>query len=168
MKSTFKSMVAAIAAVSLMSCGGESTETTTDTTGTTSDASMTTTTDVTATSSVTPGKYIDLSTGKEVEIDRDATSGRWVDKTSRTPVEYYISLDNRDTFDTQGRNVNNALDRSTDGKYMVNEGRLRVKMDSDGDMKIKDGDETKMKYDKSSDELKFKNDTMKEKDNGNQ
>lgn len=168
MKNTWKVFAACFAMVSFIACdNSETAETTTDSMNveSTTDASTSMTT---SGSTVTPGKYIDLSSGKEVQIDRDASTGRWVDVTTRTPVEYYISIDTRDTFDAQGRNVSNALDRSSDGKFMVNEERLRVKMDDDGDMKIKDGDETKMKYDKSSDELKYKDDTSKQKSSGGQ
>ena len=62
-----------------------------------------------------------------------------------------------------GRNVNFAIERTLEGKYIINEKKYKVKFDSDGDMKVKDGEGNKMKYDASSDELKVKTDTSKGK-----
>ena len=172
MKNSCKALLAGFAMVSFVACSNnETTETSTDSLNNTS-SSVTTATDETSSGSttassgsttVTPGTYIDLSTGKKVQIYRDASSGRWVDVSTRTPIEYYISEDTRDTFDMTGRNVNNAIERSSEGKYMVNEKKYKVKMDSDGDMKVKDGEGNKMKYDASSDELKVKTDSTKSK-----
>ena len=161
MKNTLKALAAGIALISFVSCDNDATtETMTDSTDVNTTMSEEYSTTVTT---VTPGKYVNLSTGTEVEIDKDASTGYWVDVSTRTPVEYYIHPGTRDTFDMMGRNVNYALDRMEDGKYMVNEERLKIKMDSDGDMKMKSEDGSKMKYDASSGQLKTKDGDTKEK-----
>ena len=171
MKNTFKVLIAGFALVSFVACdNSETTKTSTDSLNSASSETTTsgepTSGSSTATensSTVRPGTYIDLNTGKKVQIDRDASSGRWIDVSTRTPIEYYISEDTRDTFDMTGRNVNFAIERTLDGKYIINEKKYKVKFDSDGDMKVKDGEGNKMKYDASSDELKVKTDTSKGK-----
>ncbi len=171
MKNKFSTLLAGAALMTLVACDNNETKEST----TSSDSSINTTTTnasagetsasvTTSGTSVTPGTYVDLYTGKQVSIDKDAETGKWVDVSTRTPVEYYISTDLRDTFDMTGRNVSFSLDRTNDGKYMVDETRYKVKMDGDGDMKAKGSDGSKIKYDESSDQLKVKNaDGSKEK-----
>ena len=95
MKNTFKVLIAGFALVSFVACdNSETTKTSTDSLNSASSETTTsgepTSGSSTATensSTVRPGTYIDLNTGKKVQIDRDASSGRWIDVSTRTPIE---------------------------------------------------------------------------------
>ena len=106
------------------------------------------------------GTYVDLYTGAPIEIERDETSGNYVNRMNHETVQFYVNTSTSDTFDMKGRMVNNALLRTSEGQYTINE--AKVKVDSDGDIKIKDGD-TKIKYDESSGSIKVKDGDSKEK-----
>jgi hypothetical protein len=115
-------------------------------------------------SSVSEGSYINLSTGKTVTVKRDESTGYAWDATLNEPIEFYISPSTRDTFDRMGRVVSNYLIHSSEGKYMIDEQKWKTRIDSDGDMKAKDGEGNKIKYDASSGSLKTKSaDGSKEK-----
>ncbi len=79
--------------------------------------------------------YVDLYTGTPIEVERDAASGNYLNRVSHETVQFYVNTSTSDTFDMKGRVVNNALLRADDGKFTVNE--AKVKIDSDGDVKIK-------------------------------
>ncbi|OAQ38263.1 hypothetical protein A5893_15850 [Pedobacter psychrophilus] len=99
---------------------------------------------------VKPGKYKNLSTGEDIEITRDETTGIAVDSKTQLPVEFYYDPITMDTLYQNGMKVNNMLVSLGDGKYKLD------------DMKIKiDGDEIKIKTDTSK--IKIDNDTYKSK-----
>ncbi|MBC7652944.1 MAG: hypothetical protein H7098_00555, partial [Oligoflexus sp.] len=94
---------------------------------------------------VKPGKYKNLSTGEDIEITRDETTGIAVDSKTQLPVQFYYDPITLDTLYQNGMKVNNMLVSLGDGKYKLD------------DMKIKiDGDEIKIKTDTSK--IKIDND----------
>lgn len=94
--------------------------------------------------------YKDLYTGSTIKVHRDAATGRYVNAETNSVIEYYYDPATSDTFDASGRVVNMALIRGADGKYTVDE--AKVKFQSDGDMKMKSADgETKVKLETNGD-----------------
>lgn len=162
--------VAVGAMLALGSCdSGTTSETTTDSTANTEIASSpggelssagTASVDLNA-------SYMDLKTGKTFTIDRDSATNSYVNRETREPVLYYVNVATNDTFDRSGRWVNGALLKTDNGTYSVDESRLKTKTDEDGDVKVKDGDDTKMKMDGNEVEAKIKTDGSKEKMDGN-
>ena len=81
---------------------------------------------MTSTSSETAhAGYLDLSTGQPVEIWYDADK-RITYTRDNTPVEFYINTSTGDTVYGRGRFVvNNLLVRSGDGKYTLDETKIK-------------------------------------------
>lgn len=103
------------------------------------------------------GSYVDLKTNKPVRLKKGDNTTSLMDAETNQPYSYYFySPATRDTFDRWGNVVNNYLIRGNDGGYMVDEGRWEMKVDEDGDIKMKDHDDTKIKYDASSGQTKIK------------
>ena len=106
---------------------------------------------------VVPGTYVNLNTGESVDVIADPVTGYAINSKTNKPVYLYVA--NRDTIFTTGLVVNSKLILRPDGKYEVDE--TKVKIDDDkvkiqyqdnettnpnGDYKIKvDGDEVKIK-----------------------
>ncbi|HSN65200.1 MAG TPA: hypothetical protein VLS94_01110 [Fusibacter sp.] len=107
---------------------------------TAADMEMTTTSG--AESQVEPGTYVDLTTGKEVYIIKDESTGYATDSIAKVPVDFYINTTTNDTLYRTGMVVNNMLIEE-DGKWKLDE--TKVKIDGD-EIKIKDGD-SKLKID---------------------
>jgi hypothetical protein len=108
--------------------------------------------------------YVSLTTKKPVRVKKDISRGYIVDYETNEPLNFYFyNPATRDTFDWSGNVVNGYLMRGTDGTYTLDESRWRVKVDDDGDIKAKDGDDSKIKIDASSGEAKIKTDTSKKK-----
>jgi hypothetical protein len=146
---------------------GTTSETTTDSLTSTETAGTVEGT-ATATSTVDlNSSYMDLSTGKTFAIDRDEATRSYVNRETREPVLYYVNVATNDTFDRSGRMVNGALIKMSNGSFSVDESRLKTKVDEDGDVKTKDGDETKTKMDGNEVEAKIKTEGSKEKMDGN-
>lgn len=166
MKKFFLPMIVGVSVLSFASCdSGTTSETNTDSLSTTESSAATETPASTASLDLN-ASYMDLSTGKTFSIDRDQASGSYVNKETRQPVLYYVNVATNDTFDQSGRWVNGALTRLENGTYEVDESRLKTKVDEDGDIKVKDGDDTKMKIDGNEEEAKLKTDGSKEKVDG--
>jgi hypothetical protein len=116
------------------------------------------------------GRYLDLTTGDPIEIDKDE-SGVVINKATSEPVYIYVDTKNDDTIYGRTGEVINGHVVMHDGKYLfdgdaklkIDDGEYKykvgddykVKSESDGDMKIKDGD-SKIKIDDG--EKKVKND----------
>ena len=149
-------LVCALGLLSFVACKNE--EQTNSTTDSLSNSEVSTTTSGTEMQS---GSYVDLYTGSPVEVSKDEQSGKYMNKKTNEPVYFYINTSTNDTFDVLGRIVNNALIKLDDGKYQVDD--ARVKIDSDGDIKIKEEDGDKIKMDASSGNVKVKEDGTKEK-----
>lgn len=116
------------------------------------------------------GSYVDLGSGKDVELNVDTRSRAAKPVDESIVVTYYVDPSNNDTIEaSSGRIVNGALlhvngnwsvDESKikydeDGSYKEKSGDTKFKVDDDGDVKYKDGD-NKMKYDADDDKYKEK------------
>ena len=109
------------------------------------------------------GKYRDVKTGQPIKITVDRTTGAKINTTTNEPVVRYIFVDNTDwwVYDVEGNRIreakmendkvvykgeNNAWvewdkivwDEDGEGKYKNDS--TKVKIEKDGDMKIKTGD----------------------------
>jgi hypothetical protein len=116
------------------------------------------------------GEYVDLNTGKEIEVVKDNETGYMVNADTKKPVYLYVSTVKKDTFyGRTGKKVNNHVVyeggeyRYDDDDYVYKDGDYKVKTD-DGDVKVKDGD-YKMKTDDGDVKIKDgDNKTKTEKD----
>ncbi len=119
-------------------------------------------------------RYIDLETGKRIDIVKDPTTGYMVDANSKDPVIIYVDTESKDTiYGKTGKVINNHIMKTEEGKYKyvsnddmksnddesykIKDGNYKKKVEKDGDVKIKDGD-TKIKIDGESGEKKVKKD----------
>ncbi|HEV7781962.1 MAG TPA: hypothetical protein VGO58_11895 [Chitinophagaceae bacterium] len=113
------------------------------------------------------GRYLDLSTGKPIEIEKDET-GVVVNKVTHDPVYIYVDTKKNDTiYGKTGQVINGHVLLTGDNKYVYDEdkykedgtannnGEYKVKVEDDGDIKIKT-DDKKIKIDDG--EKKVKND----------
>lgn len=163
MKKTILSLIAA--ASILAACNNNKKDTTSaDSISMNTDETMVTTTENPV---VKPGKYKNLSTGEEVEIISDPTTGIAVDTKTQLPVQFYFDPITLDTLYQNGMKVNNMLVNLGDGKYKLDD--MKIKIDGD-QIKIKT-DTSKVKIDANSykskigdDKTKIVDDKMKIKD----
>ena len=116
-------------------------------------------------------RYIDLGTGKEVELVKDETTGLWVDVDTKKPVRIYVDTKTNDTiYGSTGKVINGSIVRLENGDYRYSgendnhstgneykDGDYKVEVEKDGDVKIKNGD-SKIKIDGETGEKKVKND----------
>lgn len=115
----------------------------------------------------TKDRYIDLRTGKPVNLVKDSESGIWVDETTKKPVYIYVDTKKNDTiYGKTGEVINGAVIRNNDNEYVyekdfhpyeVKGDDYKVEVEKDGDIKIKDGD-SKIKIDGETGEKKVKHD----------
>lgn len=107
-------------------------------------------------------QYIDLNTGKRVDLVKDSVSGIMVNVETREPVTIYYDTKTKDTiWGKTGIVINNKVIKTDDGKYTYDDGDYKEKSD-DGDTKIKIGDDYKMKVEKDGD-IKIKDGDTKTK-----
>lgn len=104
--------------------------------------------------------YIDLKTGKKIRLRVDTITQFIVNEVTKEPVVFYIDPSTNDTFDTKGRLVNKALNRSTDGEYTINESMLMPQETAMEDT-IADMGNSKEKI--KDDKYKYKDDNIKVK-----
>ncbi len=129
----------------------------------------------TACSSHTKGAYIDLRTGKSIEIEKDPVTGAWINADTKEPVYIYVNTKNNDTiYGKTGVVINGHVVKNNDNvywydgdedkvgwndrideEYKYKSGDYKEKVDADGDVKIKDGDK-KIKIDGETGEKKVK------------
>lgn len=102
--------------------------------------------------------YYDLQTRQPIEVAQDENSRQYADVSTHKPLVFYYDPISLDTFDSRGRLVNNAL-ILTNGDYSLDEAKIKSNDDA---FKIKT-DEMKMKIEKDGD-MKIKTDGMKIKD----
>jgi len=111
-------------------------------------------------------RYLDLSTGKEVKLEKDAETGLMVNADTKKPVYIYLDTKNNDTiYGSTGKVINGEVVKTESGDYKFRGdyeykspgGDLKVEVEKDGDIKIKDGD-SKVKIDGETGEKKVKND----------
>ncbi|HEX8332414.1 MAG TPA: hypothetical protein VF622_07305 [Segetibacter sp.] len=171
MKKLFLPITVGITMLAFASCdSGTTSETTTDSLASSETAGTSGTSDEGSSASSAVdlnASYMDLSSGKTFTIDRDEATSAYVNRETRQPVLYYVNVATNDTFDRSGRMVNGSLIRMDDGTYTVDETRLKTKIDEDGDVKVKDGDDSKLKVDGNEAEAKLKTEGSKEKLDGN-
>lgn len=113
-------------------------------------------------------RYLDLSTGERVELEKDPNSGLMVRTDTRKPVEIYVDTKTNDTiYGPTGKVINGDVVKLGEWKYKYEDGEYKIKNDDadykkkvekDGDVKIKDGD-TKTKIDGETGEKKVKTDS---------
>ena len=75
--------------------------------------------------------YVDLNTGKQLEVMHDTETGYVLNAETGAPVDIYINMNTMDTF--YGRTntvVNNAVRENEFGYYELNESRIRWEDDS--------------------------------------
>lgn len=143
MKTIFK-ISGAIAIAALMACNSNTkTEASNDSTATSADSAMAA---ETSSAAVVPGTYVDLSTGKEVQVVADPQTGYAINSETRAPLEFYVNTASGDTLYRTGIIVNDVI---------VKEGST---WEFDEDMIERDGDNIKIKTDASGD-TKVKNKT---------
>jgi hypothetical protein len=110
---------------------------------------------------------VDLKSGKTVRLRRDASPGRVRNQEDDSEVLWYFNPVTHDTFDVSGNVVNTYLIREN-GDYRLDEERWKTKIQGDGDLKAKDGDEGKVKLeaDESEGKVKTADGKVKVKDDG--
>lgn len=119
-------------------------------------------------------RYIDLSTGKPVEVQKDETTGAMINKETKDPLYIYIDTKSNDTiYARTGKVINGHILKGEDQKYVFDEdeklkiqesgaveykdGDYKMEIEKDGDTKTKDGDK-KIKTDEKTGERKVKKD----------
>ncbi len=113
-------------------------------------------------------RYIDLNTGKRVELVKDESTGLMVNSESKQPVYIYVDTKTRDTIYGRTGKVINGNVVKVEGEYKYDNDNIRVTTDvksndgdykkeveKDGDIKIKDGNK-KIKIDGETGEKKVK------------
>lgn len=144
-----------VATFCIVACNnGQQTAVTTDSsttsTGTTSGVSNQSATDPTVTTTTTSttvhlnpsASYVDLRSGKKVKLRVDTVTKYIVNEVTNQPVMYYIDPSTNDTFDRQGRVVNRALIKGSNGDYTVDESLLSAGSNNSGSNMNNDGNKT--------------------------
>jgi len=113
-------------------------------------------------------RYVDLRTGESIILEKDAETGVWVNAETKKPVYMYVDTKKNDTiYGKSGLVINGHIVRSDDNvywydvdhkeEYKVKSDDYKMKVEKDGDIKIKDGDK-KTKIDGETGEKKVKKD----------
>lgn len=118
-------------------------------------------------------RYLDLTTGQPLELEKDAGTGLMVNKTTGEPATIYVDRKTADTiYGKTGEVINGhvvirgnkymfdgdeKLKMEDNGELKYKDGDHKTKVDKDGDMKIKNGDR-KVKIDEETGDKKVKND----------
>lgn len=117
------------------------------------------------------GEYVDLNTGKTIEVVKDEESGYMVNADTKKPVYLYVNTAKKDTFyGRTGKKVNNHVIyeggeyRYDDDDYVYKNGDYKIKTDDD-DVKVKDGD-YKMKTDDGDVKIKDGDNKVKTEKDG--
>jgi hypothetical protein len=111
----------------------------------------------------TKSGYYDLNSGKSITLVKDENTGLMLDAETKQPVYIYVNGKTNDTlYGATGEVINGQVVKTEDGRYKY--GSLTIKEDSDGDLKIEDGD-YKRKLDADGD-LKEKDENGKTKVDG--
>ncbi len=112
-------------------------------------------------------RYVDLDTGKHIDVVKDSKNGYMINAETKDPVAIYVDIESKDTiYGKTGKVINGHVTKTEDGKYSyvsmehepdkikteedgsykIKDGDYKKKVEKDGDVKIKDGD-TKIKID---------------------
>lgn len=90
------------------------------------------------------GRYVDLNTGKNIEIEKDEKSGYMVNAETKKPVHIYVDTKIGDTlYGRTGRVVNGKIKKNNNEKWDYDDDGFTYK-DGDYKMKVED-DEYKIK-----------------------
>src|SRR5688572_13987498 len=124
-------------------------------------------------SCTTRERYLDLSTGEMIQLEKDQQTGLLVNKLTGEPVYIYVDTKTNDTiYGETGEVINGHIVKRGDKYYFDGDEKLevgdngemkykngdhKVKVEKDGDMKIKN-DDRKIKIDGETGERKVKND----------
>jgi hypothetical protein len=94
-------------------------------------------------------RYVDLTTGEEIELVKDNETGLMVNATTRKPVYMYVDTETNDTiYGSTGKVINGEIRRLDDGAYQYTGDYKFKSEDKDGDYKVKvDDGEIKIKTD---------------------
>jgi hypothetical protein len=83
--------------------------------------------------------YYDLNKNEPATLVKDENTGLMVDAETKKPVYIYVNEETKDTiFGATGKVINGNIIKLEDGKYKYDD--LKVKLDEDGEFKVKDGD----------------------------
>ncbi|OSZ80530.1 hypothetical protein CAP36_04575 [Chitinophagaceae bacterium IBVUCB2] len=118
-------------------------------------------------------RYINLTNGKTIEVEKDNVTGAMIDKNTKEPIYIYVDTKTNDTiYGKTGEVINGHVVVDNDKKYVYDndvkvdvdpnsveykDGDQKVEIEKDGDIKIKDGD-SKVKIDGETGERKVKKD----------
>ncbi len=118
-------------------------------------------------------RFIDLETGKRIDVVKDSEKGYMVNADTKEPVIIYVDTQTKDTiYGKTGKVINNHVIKTEEGKYKyvshddmqsddefykIKDGDYKKKVEKDGDVKIKDGD-TKIKIDGETGDKTIKKD----------
>ncbi|MDZ4795046.1 MAG: hypothetical protein SGI83_12265 [Bacteroidota bacterium] len=119
-------------------------------------------------------RFVDLSTGKSIEIEKDGVTGFMVNKETGEVPYIYVDTKKKDTiYGKTGKVINGHVVLGSDNKYVYDEdekleidanggveykdGDHKTEIEKDGDVTIKDGD-NKVKIDGETGERKVKKD----------
>jgi hypothetical protein len=117
----------------------------------------------------TASEYVDLNSGQKITVEKNNESGYMVNKETGKPVYLYVDVDKRDTFyGRTGKLANNSITRDDNGMFRYGgddeyeysndsynkktkaDDESKIKVQDDGDVKMKDGDK-KAKIEKDGD-----------------
>ena len=106
-------------------------------------------------------RYLDLTAGEYIEVEKDEKTGRIVNTETHEPVYIYVDTKTNDTiYGANGKVINGYVVKTSDGKYKyegddeykIKDGDYKKKVDGD-EVKIKDGD-TKIKIEDGEKKVK--------------
>ncbi len=157
MKKQWISLMAVIAILGSVACSNDRTN---------EDATSNTTTgstDGTEVAETRTASYVDLNSGKEVEMEVNTRTRVASPKLPESgTVTYYVDPASKDTVEAStGRIVSGAMVKGEDGTWTVDE--TKVKVDGD-ELKVKIGEDEKLKVD--GEDVKYKNGEDKVKKDG--
>ena len=96
-------------------------------------------------------RYIDLNTGKHINIEKDPQTGYMVNAETKKPVDIYVDTETKDTiYGRSGKIINGKVVKTSDGVYVYNEPERNM---NGGEIKIKNGD-TKIKIEDGEKKVK--------------
>ena len=120
-------------------------------------------------------EYVDLRTGKTIEVEKDPVTGVWLNTETKEPVYIYVDTKKNDTiYGKTGAVINghvvknndvywysddvtwdDNLDDNIEGESKIKKDDYKKKVDEDGDIKIKTDGKT-IKIDGETGERKVK------------